>query len=442
MILFGLPLWLMLMFLFVLGTVVGSFLNVCIYRLPRYESFRRSFQYLIDPPSTCPRCERRIPPLDNIPLIGWVKLRGRCRFCRTPISPRYFFIELLTGVLFAGLYWCEVPADYGSSLVDSCIYHPYGPQGAVGSLLLSTVAVVHWRYAYHVALVCMLVVATFIDFDLRIIPDTVTLPAMLVGLLGGCLVGQVYLVPLWFAEPGGAFGMSPADLFWLLRHEPPPDWVFALSGSGGVPGWISRFPRLHGLAVSLVGLIVGGGVVWAVRIVGHKALGREAMGFGDVVLMAAIGSFLGWQPTVLVFFLAPFLAILVAGTSWLIWRGHELPYGPYLSLATLLVIVFWKPLWPRAAGILSLGPLLPVVGLGMLLGLWGLLLGIRSVQRALGWEPPSEEWETRWSSADQLAHYTGEWVDPRQGQWPRREWPGINSGRGQACEGAWRGKRF
>jgi leader peptidase (prepilin peptidase) / N-methyltransferase len=172
------------------------------------------------------------------------------------------------------------------------------------------------RLFYHLILIALLVVATFIDYDLYIIPDSVTVPGMIVGVALGA----------W----------SP----WI-RPEP----------SAASTPW-------EGLLVGLIGWAVGGGIVWAVRILGGWVFRREAMGFGDVTLMAMIGAFLGWQAAVLTFFLAPFFGIahalwkLVKLVGKMISRrkvsgtDRELPFGPYLSLAALTLLLTWPWLWP------------------------------------------------------------------------------------------------
>jgi len=282
-VLYDVPLWIMLVYLFAMGAVVGSFLNVCIYRLPQRNRLRDQLAGLLSPPSTCPRCGNRICAFDNVPILGWLKLRGRCRICKGRIAPRYPLIELANALLFVGVYWLEVPSGYGVTLADSCVYTRLGPDAVAGSTWLSATAVVHWRYLYHIVLFEALLVATFIDFDHMIIPDGATLPAMAVGLIGGGVVGRLYLVPVWFQDPIRLRLLDP--LF--------PDWMRPLLHAPRIPEWISQHPHLHGLAVSLAGLIVGGGLVWIVRVIGTRVLRREAMGFGDVILMAMIGSLVG-----------------------------------------------------------------------------------------------------------------------------------------------------
>jgi len=428
--------------LFLLGSVFGSLLNVCIYRLPREERFWAALRYLVYPPSHCPRCQYRIRWWDNVPILGWLILRGRCRNCQGTISVRYPLIEFLTGSLFALVYWFEVPDWWAPAVAQSSVYHEYGPQTLVAWPWMSPVVMLHCRYAVHLVLVVALVVATFIDIDLRIIPDTVTLPAMAVGVLANGILAQVYIVPLWYQSPvmkaaGGMFEM-------LLREFFPagliPNWFSPAVPSLGVPAWITAHPHWHGLCLSLVGIVVGGGMIWGIRLVGAWALRREAMGFGDVILMAMIGSFVGWQATLAIFVLSLLSAIVVAIPLWLIWRERELPYGPYLSLGALLSLLLARQIWPWFdTRIFSMGPMLAPAALFMALSLAGMLAAWRRVQWFLGWAPPTEpEFEEGWLPGDQLTYLAGECSDDRQGQWPRCEWPGRHAGRGQAQTHAWR----
>lgn len=425
-----------LVFLFTLGSIFGSLLNVCIYRIPRHESLWVALKGLVYPPSRCPSCFREILFRDNVPIFGWIKLRGRCRSCQARISPRYPLIELLTAVLFVLVYWVEVPVQATSGIAASGVWHVLGPQGNFVSSWFSPTAMLHWRYAYHMLLILALLVATFIDIDLRIIPDAVTLPAMTAGLAGGLLLGNVHLVPIWYMIPG----MSMQGMLWFQFRDAIPDDLFSWLNYFGVPGWIQTHPHLHGLAVSLAGIIVGGGLVWSVRIVGQWVLRREAMGFGDVILLAMIGSFLGWQATLVVFFFAPLCALVVAVFVWLFWREREIPYGPYLSLATLCLIVFWKPIWPvMEARVFSLGTWLPIVGVAMMVCLAGLLKLTRVVQRLFGYDPDADAFPSgEWGPGDQLTYIAGEASELGQGQWRDDGWAGRWSSRGQLHDQQWR----
>ena len=280
----------MILGLFAIGSVVGSFLNVCIYRIPWQKS-------VIWPGSHCPRCWMGIGAQDNIPILSWLALRGECRRCGLPISMRYPLIELLVGLLFAGVYVTDV--IFGRAI----------PWGALPAAIPAAVV-------YHVIFVALLVVATFIDYDLTIIPDQVTLPGMIIGLGFAAAFPEIRPTP------------STATTHW------------------------------DGFWVGVVGLIVGGGLTQSVRVIGSLALRREAMGFGDVTLMAMIGSFLGWEASVLTFFLAPFFGLSHALAKLFVYLGkrlsgkggtsadREIPFGPYLSMAALVLLFSWPWLWP------------------------------------------------------------------------------------------------
>jgi len=421
---FGFPMWVCLAYLFILGTVVGSFLNVCIYRIPTQERFWDSLRAIVYPPSRCPRCRNRIPAWFNIPVFGWLMLRGRCFHCKGWISPRYPLIEFGNGVLWALVYWMYIPGGFGTELVESQSIGLYGPD-AEG--FWSPRAVLHWRYFYHMVLIEALVVASFIDFDLTIIPDGSTLPAMAVGVIGAVFLGNVYLTPVWHQDP-----IARNELWRLM-----PESLQFILIRGVVPDWIAASPHLHGLAVSLVGLVVTGGVVWLVRIMGHWAVGREAMGFGDVILMALIGSFLGWQAGVMVFFLAPAVALVVVIFTFLTRRQREIPFGPYLSIAALIVVLFWQQIWDATSQIFGSGPVLIITGLVMSVLFPITMRLFRIVLEALGFAKYDENYG-EWTSADQLFHYSGENVDADAGQWKEPNWPGRDSSRGRTQYDTWR----
>lgn len=275
---------------FLIGTVVGSFLNVCIYRIPWQKS-------VIWPSSRCPHCYSAIAARDNVPIFSWIALRGECRGCGAPISPRYPLVEALVGLLFVGAYLVDVVGG------------PRGPWAQVAPFQL--VAVV-----YHACFLALLVAATFIDYDVMMIPDQITITGMVLGVALGTLWPGVRPVPATATTTLGGF------------------WV------------------------GLVGLLVGAGLVLAVRALAGFVLRREAMGFGDVTLLGMIGAFLGWQAAVLTFFLAPFFGLAhAAWTMGLYWKkrwgGHqlsssdrEIPFGPYLSMAATSLLLLWHWLWP------------------------------------------------------------------------------------------------
>jgi leader peptidase (prepilin peptidase) / N-methyltransferase len=297
-------LWPMLVLLgigfFLIGTVVGSFLNVCIYRIPWQKS-------VVWPSSRCPHCYSAIAARDNIPILSWFVLRGECRNCAAPISMRYPLVEALVGVLFLGAYLVDV--------IGEVIVNPRGAWGQIPTFQLAAAA-------YHCLMLALLVAATFIDYDLFLIPDEVT------------VTGMIFAVGIGAIWPD----VRPAPASWpLITH-------------------------LQGFGVGLMGLAVGAGLTQLVRKIFTFVFRREAMGFGDVTLMGMIGGFMGWQAAVLTFFLAPFLGL--AHACWKLlklvkkWMSggqlssadRELPYGPYLSMAAAILFFLWRPLWRGWAG--------------------------------------------------------------------------------------------
>ncbi|HUG91029.1 MAG TPA: prepilin peptidase [Planctomycetaceae bacterium] len=468
---FDAPLWIVLAYLFIVGAVLGSFLNVCIHRIPWHERFVDQLRSLGSPlHSVCPGCGSRIPRRDNVPILGWLMLRGRCRFCRMRISPRYPLVELLNGLLFVLVYWVEVPGGYSATVQDSGTFAALGPQITGG---LSPAAWLNWRYVYHMVLFEALVVATFIDFEHMTIPDGCTLPAMAVGVIGGFALGQVFLVPVWFQEPEIARMLSAWTPDWLNRASgpmvvPQVEWREDFMGRVArleIPDWVRTAPHRHGLAVSLAGLVIGGGVVWALRIVGQLVLKREAMGFGDVVLMATIGSFLGWQPTLTVFFVAPVCALGVLAVQQIGWRlaciirpmlrrdavsrsgadggRREIPYGPYLSLAALLTVLGWKHIWPVAQWWFAFGPIVLVAFVAFPVAMFASLTLFQAARRLLGIPLTDEPRDTlvieEWTPADQLIYLQGENVDRLRGRWkPQHDWPGTAAARGTSQVERWK----
>lgn len=352
MIPYDLPAYFMLSWLFLYGAVIGSFLTVCVHRLPKHAGILAAWRSLVHNPSHCDRCEKKLLARDNIPIFGWLFLRGRCRFCQKSIPIQYPLIELANGLLFVLVYALEVPLNHWTPITSSSFSCPLGPTTFANAWDLSPLIIFNCRYAYHLILIEALFVASLIDWESMTIPDAVTLPAMLLGVLGASTFGAFWIVPVWFQDPL----LAEITIEWIptaLRAN----WM-----TEPIPSWIATNPHEHGLAVSLAGLIVGGGTVWIVRLVARLAMGREAMGFGDVVLMAMVGSFIGWQPVIVVFFIAPVLALVATAAMRTFQIGREIPYGPYLSLATLTVLLGWRWIWPIVGWYFSLGLLLIVIG--------------------------------------------------------------------------------
>lgn len=268
------PEWVYPLLSMVLGAIVGSFLNVCIWRLPREES-------LVLPRSRCPGCQAPIAWYDNVPVLGWLWLAGKCRACGVRISWRYPFVEALTAFLFFYMH--------RRAFLD--------PAGYDASLLIP-----------HLLLVSGLIVATFVDFDHRIIPDEITKT----GMIAAPILSAI--------NPGMHVKLGIAQLW----EAPDPA---ATAGEG--------------ILASLVGMAVGAGMIWLLGWAGAKAFKKEAMGFGDVKLMGMVGGFLGWQAAFWVFWIAPILS-LVYGVVQKIRTGDPyMPYGPFLSIASFAMMV-WR----------------------------------------------------------------------------------------------------
>ena len=259
-----------LLYSFAVGACVGSFLNVVIYRLPAGRS-------IVSPPSSCPKCGARIRWYDNIPLLSYLLLGGRCRNCREPIPLRYPLVEFLTALLFGFLYAVDRTDLFGEAVPLSV-------------------------FLVHCAFAAALVAVTFIDFDHKIIPNEIS--------VGGAVAALV----LSALMPG--------------RLAPVPDFLSA---------WP---PPLAGLGTSLIGGAAGAGITLLTAWLGKLAFRKDAMGMGDVKLMAMIGCLLGWQAALVVFFTAPFFGLLVAVPQLFLTKDHYVAYGPFLSLAALLFMLF------------------------------------------------------------------------------------------------------
>ena len=292
-------------FMFAVGTVIGSFLNVCIYRVPWEKS-------VIWPGSRCPHCWNPIAAYDNIPIVSWLALRGECRSCGAPIAPRYALVELLVGLLFAGLFIVDV------------VLGDRGRDGYNLGLSLATMM-------YHALLVSLLVAAAFIDRDLFIIPDSITVTGMVLGIVLGTLAPAV--------RPEPAAAVSYGEGFWM-----------------GVKGLL-----VGGLLTEGVRRIASFVATLFASIASGRYTYREAMGFGDVTLMAMIGAFLGWQGAVLAFFVGSFFGIVEASGKLFVkikkllakqklsQLDRELPFGPYLSMGAIALVLSWRWFWPGFA---------------------------------------------------------------------------------------------
>ena len=440
MILYDLPPWIVTGYLFVFGAVIGSFLTVCVHRLPQSTSMWDGLKGLSDPPSTCPKCGRRIPLRDNIPIIGWLLLRGRCSNCKLKISPRYPLIELANGLLWVALYWMEVPEGRSSDLIDASLVTPYGPVDGEHPFL-SDEWLVHLRYLYHLMLIELLLVAAWIDAGTKTIPKIVTDPFIVVGILASA-IGGLYLLPLVVRPLGFAEDMAfaaraltgqslPASLANWYAGPPSPAWRFGLFGSS-----------LHGVAVSVCGAIAGAVPILFMRIVGRAIYDREAMGAGDVYLMALVGAFLGWQAALATIVLASLIAAVSFAAILLTSSRAEVPFGPYLAAGAIGSIFGWPWLEDRIISFSAIGPLLlPMLALLAVLFV-ALAWAMRVLLHPLLCRIPgyAADWygETSagdWTAADQNQFFTATRID--EAPLGSEAWAGDLASSGRAGESNW-----
>jgi leader peptidase (prepilin peptidase) / N-methyltransferase len=180
-----------------------------------------------------------------------------------------------------------------------------------------------FRSVYHALLIALLVAATCTDLDDYVIPDLITVPGMLLGVGLATLSGDLQMTHIWV------------------------DWNEAIPQIRGpyLPAWLSTHPHLHGLGWSVTGLATGMLLTQAVRLVARFVMGMEALGFGDVMLMGMIGSFLGWQPTLVAFLIAPLCALTIGLATKLAGGKSYIPYGPYLAAGALIVVFGWRWIW-------------------------------------------------------------------------------------------------
>lgn len=242
-----------------LGLAIGSFLNVVIHRLPRRES-------LVSPGSRCPSCGYELRAMDNIPVLSYVMLGGRCRKCRTWISVRYPIVELVAAALFVLHYFV-----FG-----------WTPLLAV-------------RCVFAAAMVALFV----IDLEHRLLPDAITLPGIVVGLLA-----SMFLPP--------------------------------------------------GFRDALIGMLAGGGVLWAIGEAYYRYAGEEGMGGGDVKMLAMIGAFLGWQQVLITLVFSSIAGAVIGIIVLAIKRGgmkYALPYGTFLAMAALIASLYGEQMFTWYTGL-------------------------------------------------------------------------------------------
>lgn len=258
---------------FTWGASIGSFLNVCIYRIPRGFS-------VVKPRSHCPLCNKAIPWYHNIPILSYFLLRGKCCYCSGPISPRYALVETLTAFLFL-MVWLKFDL-------------------IAGPRPLELQPVTDWKLVpIYWLMISGLILGTFVDFEFMIIPDRVTIGGVVAGILLSLIVPSM--------------------------HETQSIWM--------------------SLFFSALGASIGWGILKFVAVAGRIIFKKDAMGLGDVKLIAGIGAFLGWKAVLFTIMMSSLFGSVVGIVLVLSGRREmqsRIPYGPYIALAAI-VWIFWGP---------------------------------------------------------------------------------------------------
>jgi leader peptidase (prepilin peptidase)/N-methyltransferase len=256
---------------FIVGTFLGSFLNVCIYRVPNEIS-------IVRPRSHCISCKTPLRFYDNIPVISFLLLRGRCKNCGAKISPRYLIVEVLSGIICVLLVW-----EFGITLRT---------------------------FFYLIFLFCLIVV-TFIDIEHMIIPNVITIPGIFMGIVYGVTRTDWGNLTIFLTEANA----HPYKIVSIIGSQPVFDSIF--------------------------GAILGGGLLYLIALLYLRLRKREGMGMGDVKLLAMIGAFLGWKSIIYVTLISSVLGTIVGLVIIVYKRGdirYALPFGPFLSLAAALYL--------------------------------------------------------------------------------------------------------
>jgi leader peptidase (prepilin peptidase) / N-methyltransferase len=358
----------------VLGLMVGSFLNVLAARLP----FEKSIAW---PGSRCFNCYRPVHPLDNLPVLGYLRLRGRCRQCGAAFSSRYLWVELGTGLAFLALFLAEVVFNRFAlpGMTWNWRFETLPPWPAVGV------------FVYHAVFLSLLIAAAVIDTEHRVIPPLIPFTGLAVGVVGAAFLPWPWPYPAAaanFAQPGIPWMLLPVAGQVPVGVQPWPFWgpEFAIGLAGT---W-----KL-GVLNAVLGALAGSLVVRLVKWLFETGFGKEALGLGDADLLMMSGAFLGWQPVVLSLFVGAFAALIVFKLPAIVIAAvrrtgveRELPFGPGLAVGVVATWFAWPWLAPKVQPVFfdfqTLLVVVTIMSVGMLAA--GLLLRRR--------EEPSPEPQT------------------------------------------------
>jgi leader peptidase (prepilin peptidase) / N-methyltransferase len=409
--------WLMLL----AGLVLGPAINFAIYH---FAYFTRPISPWQRKPKTYERegkAFESIQPnaLAKLPVIGWLTRSNERAEFGNWFWIRPLLIEIVTPIALVFLY---------RFVMSEGLVPAGGPTIADTTLTKSFVCIS--------VLFALLTIATFIDFDERMIPDWVTVPGTLFALVGSSLCQDWRLRELLQAIPavtdevqpnspwlvfsaswiqGSGTGLALALAFWwgwcfalldrawitrrgwnkawayfwaIIARSPSTKWIVPMAVVGTIGIFVAHSTLSadgwEGLFSSLFGIALGGVLVWSFRVVAAVVMQREALGFGDVTLMAMVGAFAGWQVVWIGFFLSPFFGLIFVVTMWIITRDSSTPFGPYLSMGVVFAILAWSNLWPAVNVLFAPPGLMVFVLCGLLVALAISLAIVQTMKRVFG----------------------------------------------------------
>ena len=361
------------LWVFALGLGVGSFLNVLIARLPYEKS-------VIWPSSRCFVCFQKIGLLDNLPIIGYLRLRGRCRKCGAAFSSKYLWVELGTGFAFLALYFLEIvlQAKDGPEVNGKLLFFPWHNTPGLRFPYVGNSALPPWQtwvfFAFHAVLLAALIAASMIDLKHRQIPAQITYLATFVGLVASTAF------PWPWPSDLTSLGALPTDgRSWILPEVEGkiPEGLSVWPFWGPIPSWAPAGSWKLGLLNGLIGAAVGMAIGRGIKLVFELGMGKEALGLGDADLLMMAGSFLGWQAIALALPVGAMLTLCVVlpMMAYKLACGRkvetQLPFGPGIAAGIVTCWFGWPWLGRLVQGVFFdlyvLGFVILLMGGGMLI---------------------------------------------------------------------------
>lgn len=317
---------------FILGAIIGSLLNVVAARLPVEKS-------IFWPGSHCGNCYQPVRFFDNIPLLSYWILRGRCRTCKARFSIRYFLVELFVACGFVAIFYFEIVLN---------VNHVPALDNAARRLQINLFAPANVQvlifFAHRALLFSFLTAAALCDLHKeRTIPLSVTLTGTFFALALSLFLPWPWPTPVGDALPQLRLG----EEWWMLAPDKMQKTGLQLWPAWGpVPNWMPAGTWRCGLVTALAGAFAGTFILRAMKVLFERGLGKEALGLGDADLMMLVGAFLGWQPVIVAFLLGGLISLVFALPNLFLRGEKSLPFGPGLALGTVVTWLGWHSLGP------------------------------------------------------------------------------------------------